>query len=256
MKTHYTASELLSPQHPVTVTLVGVGGTGSHVLNNLARLHTTLNAIGHPGLHVTAYDSDIVTEANMGRQLFSPAEVGMNKAVALISRINRFFGLQWNAKPYQYKAQSNTCNILITCVDNVSIRKEIGKGYGISDIRHNASSENQNYYWMDFGNSRTSGQIVLGTYGAIQQPKKVKNTECLLPTITKLFPDLQKHEDKDNTPSCSLAEAITKQDLFINSILAHYGCNMLWKMFREAKINYHGLFVNLETMSTNPIKLK
>lgn len=62
-------------------------------------------------------------------------------------------------------------------------------------------------------------------------------------------------EDKDKTPSCSLAEALSKQDLFINSIMAQYACNLLWKMFREASINYHGLYVNLETLNINPISV-
>ncbi len=36
-KVHYADSYLLNPQHPVTVNLIGGGGTGSQVLTNLAR---------------------------------------------------------------------------------------------------------------------------------------------------------------------------------------------------------------------------
>ena len=35
-RVHYTDSYLLNPQHPVTVNLIGGGGTGSQVLTNLA----------------------------------------------------------------------------------------------------------------------------------------------------------------------------------------------------------------------------
>ena len=73
-RVHYTDSYLLNPQHPVTVNLIGAGGTGSQVLTNLARLDVTLRALGHPGLFVTLYDPDIVTEANIGRQLFGYSE--------------------------------------------------------------------------------------------------------------------------------------------------------------------------------------
>ena len=52
-RVHYTYSYLLNPQHPVTVNLIGGGGTGSQVLTNLARLDVTLRALGHPGLFVT-----------------------------------------------------------------------------------------------------------------------------------------------------------------------------------------------------------
>ncbi len=34
-------------------------------------------------------------QANIGRQLFSETELGQNKAVSLVTRINRFFGYAW-----------------------------------------------------------------------------------------------------------------------------------------------------------------
>ena len=52
-----------------------------------------------------------------------------------------------------------------------------------------------------------------------------------------------------------LAEALEKQDLFINSTLAQLGCNILWKMFRNGMLEHHGLFLNLETMKVNPIMI-
>lgn len=259
---HYTEASLLSPQHPVTIYLIGCGGTGSQVLNNLARTHKALTALGHPGFHVTVFDNDIVTEANLGRQLFAHSELGLNKATALVTRVNRFFGLQWNAIPrlYDLKEGKISCNILITAVDKVAIRKQIGKLYEFKHVatkgHDHRGSELKNYYWMDLGNSKSSGQIVLGTRGMITQPTKTQNTVHTLPCITEMFPDLQKHEDKDQTPSCSLAEALDKQDLFINSIIAQYAVNIIWKMFREASIQYHGLYINLQNLTTNPIKVK
>ena len=96
-KIHYTDSYLLSPYHPVTVHVIGAGGTGSQVATNLARMDMALRALGHPGLHVTVFDPDTVSEANIGRQLFSASEIGLNKAVVLVTRINRFFGGTWTA---------------------------------------------------------------------------------------------------------------------------------------------------------------
>ena len=72
MKTvHFTDSYLLNPRHEITVSLIGSGGTGSQVLTCLGRMDTALRALQHPGLFVTMYDPDIVTQANMGRQLFA-----------------------------------------------------------------------------------------------------------------------------------------------------------------------------------------
>lgn len=49
-RVHYIDNYLLNPQHPVTVNLIGAGGTGSQVLTCLARLDVTLRALGHPGI--------------------------------------------------------------------------------------------------------------------------------------------------------------------------------------------------------------
>ena len=104
-KIHYTDRYLLNPHHPVTVFIIGAGGTGSQVATNLARMSIALQALGHPGLHVTVFDPDTVTEANIGRQLFSESELGLNKAVALVTRINRFFGFSWEAKGQCYPSE-------------------------------------------------------------------------------------------------------------------------------------------------------
>ena len=79
-KIHFTDRYLLNPRHPVTVFVIGAGGTGSQVITNLARMSMALQALGHPGLHVTVFDPDTVSQANIGRQLFSETELGLNKS--------------------------------------------------------------------------------------------------------------------------------------------------------------------------------
>jgi hypothetical protein len=90
-------------------------------------------------------------------------------------------------------------------------------------------------------------------------PKKIKQpasqiyqTVPSLKVITKLV-KYARIKEEDSGPSCSLAEALEKQDLFINSTLAQLGCNILWKMFRHGMIEHHGLYLNLTTMKVNPI---
>ena len=109
---------------------------------------------------------------------------------------------------------------------------------------------------MDFGNTQTSGQVVLGTV-----PKKIKQpasqlyeTAGSLKVITRLV-KYARVKEEDSGPSCSLAEALERQDLFINSTLAQLGCNILWKMFRNGMIEHHGVFLNLGTMKVNPINI-
>ena len=45
-RVHYIDNYLLNPQHPVTVNLIGAGGTGSQVLTCLARLDVTFRTSG------------------------------------------------------------------------------------------------------------------------------------------------------------------------------------------------------------------
>lgn len=226
-KIHYAANYLLNPSHPVTVNLIGCGGTGSQVLTCLARINHSLMALGHPGIRVHAYDHDEVTSANIGRQLFSQSDIGLNKANILITRINRFFGTDWSAIPYRYGGRDySTANICITCVDSIASRKKIAKVNRNQERVRRVDIEGQ-YYWLDFGNGRTTGQVILGTLQDIEQPK-TEEYEVVksLKVVTELF-DLSKVNEKDSDPSCSLAEALRKQDLFINSTLAQLGCALL-----------------------------
>lgn len=259
---HYTHEYLLNPQHPITVLVIGAGGTGSQMLSQLARINQALLKLGHPGLYVTCYDDDIVSEANIGRQLFSPGDVGQNKASVLITRLNMFFGTQWQAIPQRFQhfnEADEKANIVVTCVDSVSARLMVdaaitksaveGKGY-----RNPYSTL---LYWLDLGNSQKSGQFVLGTVTSVSQPKKSKTIEAVefLPNIFRLYPGFKTQKTKETGPSCSLAEALTKQDLFVNSVLVQFASNLIWKMFREGRIKHQGAFINLETMDLAPINI-
>lgn len=252
MKVHYAHSYLLNPVHKVTIDLVGCGGTGSQVLTNLARMNEALVGLGHPGLHVTAWDPDQVMTANLGRQLFSPADLGMNKAMCLVTRINRFFGYEWQASPLVFKGDK-TSNITVTCVDSAKARITIGERLRKVAKKKFASPTDDAFYWLDLGNLQKTGQVVLGTLQSINQPTTEHRKKYVLQTVIDKFPQLRKIKEENQGPSCSLAEALQKQDLFINSTLAQLGCNILWKLFRDGMIRHQGCFVNLDTLNVNPI---
>lgn len=149
-RVHYTDNYLMSPQHPVTVNLIGAGGTGSQVLTCLARLDAALRGLGHPGLFVTLYDPDIVTEANIGRQLFGPSDLGQSKAQCLVTRINNFFGNDWKAQADIYPTvlkdarRDNLANITITCTDNTKSRIDLW------NLLKGKYSINSLVYWVTY----------------------------------------------------------------------------------------------------------
>lgn len=231
-RVHYTDSYLMNPQHPVTVNIIGAGGTGSQVLTCMARLDVTLRALGHPGLFVTLYDPDIVSEANIGRQLFGPMDLGLNKAQCLITRINNFFGNDWKAEPRPYPSvlkevkRDEIANITVTCTDNIKSRLDLWNVLGKmppASYTDNATP----LYWMDFGNTQTTGRGYNGDRAEkIRQPAStLYEAVGSLKVITR-FVKYARVKEEDSGPSCSLAEALEKQDLFINSTLAQLGCNI------------------------------
>lgn len=266
---HYTCGYLLNPQHRVTVDLVGLGGTGSQVLTMLGRMSSSLVALGHPGLYVRAWDPDVISQANIGRQLFSEAEVGQFKANCLTTRVNRFFGTDWEAYTTLYNAETlasfdrPVSNITITCVDTIAARLSIGEHLKDLPVFEQTRTrlvqdDKAPFYWLDFGNAQKTGQVVLGTVQEIAQPDKLPKDQVGvkdLKDVLKMFPSLAEQKEEESGPSCSLAEALEKQDLFINSTLCNLGMTIFWKLFKEMRITYNGAFLNLDTLSTNPIKI-
>jgi PRTRC genetic system ThiF family protein len=258
-RVHIVDSYLHSPGNPILVNLIGAGGNGSQMLSSLARINHALLAFGHPGLFVRLFDADIVTEANLGRQLFSEADTGRNKAVTLINRFNRFFGTNWKAMPFHYNKgnlsrmdEQQYANLTISCVDNADTRFEIADILtGGKDCRHNAYKP---LYWIDFGNGRDTGQMIIATINPVKQPRSKKfQTADTLPLITVEFKTLLKKAKNDTTPSCSLAEALAQQDLFVNSALVQTGSSLIRRMFSEGLLRYRGFFQNLCDLKTQPI---
>ncbi len=262
LKVHFTDDSFIHPTNPISINLIGAGGTGSKVLTALMEMNHSLIALGHAGLHVRLWDDDIVTEANQGRQRFAECEVGLPKAVVLINRANRWMGTNWKAEVRKFERDSSgkVCKnmqsaIYLSCVDNVKSRFEIAD---IIDevVVGRWLSRNQPKYWVDFGNNKHSGQVLLSTVGEIRQPKSEKyETVASLPYITEEFGELLlQSETDDDTPSCSLAEALEKQDLYINSTLAQMGCSLLFSLFRDGLTENRGFFLNLKNFHSQPIK--
>tara|TARA_B100001105_G_scaffold225506_1_gene195018 strand:- start:342 stop:671 length:330 start_codon:yes stop_codon:yes gene_type:complete len=107
---------------------------------------------------------------------------------------------------------------------------------------------------MDFGNSRDTGQVILSTIGKVKQPNsdKFETVECL-PFITEEFGELLRQSETGGAPSCSIAEALEKQDLFINSTVAQAGCSLLWQLFRNGYTANRGCFLNLREFRASPL---
>lgn len=261
-RVHIVYPYLLNPTNPISVNLIGAGGTGSQMLTALARINQALVTLGHAGLRVNVFDDDIVQKANLARQLFTANEIGLNKAVALINRVNRFFGTNWKAVPEKYErmikgklSENRMANITVSCVDTVEARIAIENS--LRSCERKSAQRDSNLYLLDFGNSKDTGQVLLSTIGDIAQPesKQFETVGEMYSWLEECPALLAESQDKNTTPSCSLAEALEKQDLFVNSALANIGASLIWKMFREGILTNRGFFMNLSDYRMQPIAI-
>lgn len=249
---HKLAPDLLS-RRPLRVLVVGAGGTGSSIMMGLPYLDQAMRVWGGAGLDVTLMDADVVTETNCVRQPFSISDVGQNKAIVLVNRINLFWGTKWSAIPQLFHARSfersydRTPDLLIGCVDTRAARRAIEKAF--------TGALRATSYWLDLGNGAATGQFVLG------QPLNERNRRRAerLRTVSELFPEIADEEaGEDSLPSCSAMEALNRQEPFINQTLASSALAMLAQLLRYGKITHHGAFFNARTgqMSALPVDPK
>lgn len=209
--------------------VVGAGGSGSIFLSHLCRIWQAWTTLGGNAFDIQVYDPDDVSEANLGRQCFCAADVGQPKAQVLAMRMRAFFGIPITGR-VSYAPVNLGASLVVGCVDNLggrlAMRKSMTKGNG---------------YWLDLGNTADSGQVVLGGHG--------------LPDFFDVFPNQRRAKDRKDLPSCSMAEALEKQDLFINSTVATLAGQLLWQLMRRGGINHHGYFVNLASGRVLPLEV-
>jgi sulfur-carrier protein adenylyltransferase/sulfurtransferase len=252
MEIHRLHTELL--EREVRILVVGCGGNGSAIVAGLPYLHSAMLAQGHPyGLHVTVMDGDTVSPFNSVRQPFAKSEVGINKAIVLVNRINIFWGLNWQAIPQALKAQTLAPSyagygeshlrpdIVIGCVDTRAARAIIAGAISGSSLTH---------YWLDVANSSSSGQFVLG------EPQNLRNkrSRIRLRTVSELYPEVADPAlDDENEPSCSTIEALERQHSFVNGVLAQHALALVARLFRDGQISHHGGFVDVANSRCVPL---
>ena len=242
--THTLDPQLL--ERPIRILVVGCGGNGSAIVSGLPYLHQAMLAFGHPGgLQVTLIDPETVSETNCVRQPFCRTEIGFPKAIVPAHRINLFWGLNWQGMQAQIQqvAKSADVDVVVGCVDTRRARRAIDKWALHSRV----------LYWLDLGNNASSGQFILGQpKNQVNQKKKQR-----LPTVTELFQEIAAPNAKDDgQPSCSAAEALTRQEPFINQNLAYQALGMLTQLLRHGSVSYQGGFSNLTTGQVVPLGIR
>ena len=226
----------------VSIVIVGAGGTGSQMADQIASMQKTLMAIDHPGFEVRLFDGDEVSASNVGRQRFTQSDIGLNKAIILCHRINAFYSLDWVPVPRAATMSDlASADLIITCVDKAGFRAEVGK---------KRQKDGQVQIWCDTGNAESSAQVVLGHRG------DAPDGQLRVPNVFDLYPELANMQSEDKqAPSCSAEEAIQRQAWPINRLVAIAASDLLWTLFRKGRITHHGAQIQLDPLSVVPMPI-
>jgi PRTRC genetic system ThiF family protein len=231
--------ELLLPSNdlPVNLVLVGCGGTGSWLSLTVARLARLLFETKGKTVRTLFIDPDRVEPKNVYRQYFSGAEVGSNKAETLVFRLSTAFGVNITAIPEAFDPDRlgslDGTTVLVGCVDNPQARKSLHEY-----ARQNYGGWRSTRYYLDAGNWKTSGQVLLGGGDAGKKAFPMEGICTRLPLPAVQHPELLEERragDNDESPeqglSCADLALRGSQSLGVNqavaSIAGHYLLSML-----------------------------
>ena len=155
-------------EREATVILVGCGGTGAFLAERLSRV-----LIGRRA-RLCLVDHDRVEAHNVARQAFARRDVGRYKVDAVAERlrgINPRLEVLRSTLPYlpdvhrgvfegEYLGDDGGLRLVVGCVDNGHARRAIAAT--LAAPRPGYADGVGRVFWLDCGNERNSGQILLG----------------------------------------------------------------------------------------------
>lgn len=98
------------------VHVVGVGATGSHIVDTLACMGIN---------QIVVYDFDVVENYNLPNQIYSLEDVGMKKVDALKRHVQRKMGYDIEAIDAKVEKIENMEGYLVLCTDSMEVQKSI-----------------------------------------------------------------------------------------------------------------------------------
>lgn len=247
------AVPFLIPDRPIRIALVGCGGTGSHIAQSLARLAWHVIKRGDlPALDIVFLDGDTVEAKNVGRQLFSQADVGKNKARVLAARFNAVFGLSIAAIPAMLGPgilpAPTTYGILVGAVDGATARRELHAELTLEGWS----------LWLDCGNERYAGQVCVGSTAdadVIRSAFSVPGICAALPAPSLLYPDLLVDRPDDQPLDCARAMEADAQSLMVNQAMAAIAAQYCYQMVVARRLTTFATTVDLASLSMRSLPI-
>jgi len=240
------------PDEPLDIWLIGCGGTGSHIAQALARIAVSSSR----PLALTFYDGDTVEQKNVGRQLFAPGDVGMNKAQVLAARFSALFGLDIAAIPRFFTGVNTPQNLIggrsnytlvIGAVDDAAGRRAI----------HTVAKTTRRMLWIDCGNHETAGQVCVGgTVDTLTGSFALGGLCTKLPTPSLLYPDLLKETEESTLQlACADAMAANRQSLLVNQMMAAIASEYVYKLVNHRQITTFVTEVDLVSLTMRSLAI-
>ncbi|MCC6602097.1 MAG: PRTRC system ThiF family protein [Anaerolineae bacterium] len=237
----------------VQLVVAGVGGTGSAVAIDLARLAYHCQENGLPVM-MQLVDGDKVEPKNVGRQQFSMYEVGENKATSMARRLNLWLGLDITGTPKMLTEKTKLIfndgrmkplRIIVGAVDNHKARRAIAK-----------HAQKSGAWWVDAGNGEFKGQVLLGNYpqGGIEVAEDLALMNGL-PAPDKQMPELLEEEDKPTLEfeDCALRILRDEQSININRLMATYAAQVVYDLIIKRELDYMAIHTSFRPPSTTAV---
>lgn len=189
------------------IIIVGVGGTGTYVIKELARFLSTSPL--KRDVMITLIDGDVVEQRNLERQCFLEEDVGENKALAMGFAIQESFNVNCSVIQDYIKKYSQLKNIdisygflpvVISCVDNNNARLLLEEYF----------EEKRSIVYIDSGNGFSNGQCIYA----------VKADGKIISPSRKFYGF--RYEDEKQNYSCEEWNRIEPQHLLTNMQAAQH----------------------------------
>jgi PRTRC genetic system ThiF family protein len=229
-------------QHPLTVTVVGCGGTGGFVTEGLCRLLP-------PEADLVLVDHDRVEERNLGRQSFVWQDVGRFKSQALAQRFACRYG-----RPVAYSVLPvamtgiKVPGLVIGCVDNGPARRDIASALRVAGARSPIAVAH--FWWIDAGNGENYGQVLIGNSSLGDPAFSTNDKLCLtlpLPTIQR--PEILAQRKRRG---CGEAVEAGEQGPVINQVMAGLVVEVARRLI-EGTCPWAQLYLDLEAGTLTPV---
>jgi len=240
------------------IMLVGVGGSGSTLALFLAGLayHAREKGIR---VELTLVDPDRISQANIGRQAFAPAEAlggDLPKATSLALRLNCAYGLDVSAWPERYEAEMGARwfhqsgrgtarhHLLIGCVDTHTGRREIAK---------TVEAFHGRVWALDSGNERFNGQVLIGNTTDVDRIRLDPLGLCNgLPSPYLQEPDLLEPGTEAQPLSCAGMMLADEQSLMVNRLAAAIAAQYVTGFVLQRQVTQMGTYFSLEPTVMTP----